>query len=512
MGVPISSLPAASALTGAEQYPIVQNGTTKRTTLNASGVVYDPAGTGAVTTTVQETLRRTVSVFDFMTAAQISDVKAGTALIDVTTPLQNAIASGAKVIYWPAGKYKITGTLDGARVGEWIGAGPCDSSYSEPSASEGTILRCVGANGGNAFVIAPRAMSGFHIDGVDKTGVGIDFGREYYFAAFGNFKRITIRRFDTAMRMFNLFNCYWESIVIEGNVRGVKAMPLNDPAYNGGDNGYFTTLTWKDFYIRNNDVYGVDAYTPKGGKDWTWENCILEANGTVGGTFQSSLANMSVAIRGGYWEAAPTVPGLKISSCTLSIDVGVFNGSGGLNCSSAANKVSFVGVSFSDPTDAVINYQFTKFYLENCDFQTNVRDNAADVEIFNTYFASDSSTIRKNSSTLSIGTTANGTPSVIRHAIAYKKTISGTVPAGGRLEVVDRQYSFGVWNNAYGSTVAQATLECYDAGRYDLIPYVIYGDSVNNFSVELYNRSASAATITNAELTIMFTRVDAQAI
>ena len=57
MGIPISSLPLANTLTGAEQYPIVQNGTTKRTTLNASGVAYDPAGTGAVATTVETRLR-----------------------------------------------------------------------------------------------------------------------------------------------------------------------------------------------------------------------------------------------------------------------------------------------------------------------------------------------------------------------------------------------------------------------------------------------------------------------
>lgn len=65
MGVPISSLPLADALTGAEQYPIVQNGATKRTILNASGIAYDPAGTGAVATTVQSKLAQTVSVKDF---------------------------------------------------------------------------------------------------------------------------------------------------------------------------------------------------------------------------------------------------------------------------------------------------------------------------------------------------------------------------------------------------------------------------------------------------------------
>ena len=56
MGVPISSLPAASALTGAELFPVVQSGQTKRTTTDA--IPYVPAGTGAVATTVQAQLRK----------------------------------------------------------------------------------------------------------------------------------------------------------------------------------------------------------------------------------------------------------------------------------------------------------------------------------------------------------------------------------------------------------------------------------------------------------------------
>lgn len=63
MGVPISSLPVASGLTGDEVFPIVQSGSTKQTTLN--DIPYIPAGTGAVTTTVQSKLRETVSVKDF---------------------------------------------------------------------------------------------------------------------------------------------------------------------------------------------------------------------------------------------------------------------------------------------------------------------------------------------------------------------------------------------------------------------------------------------------------------
>ena len=68
------------------------------------------AGTGAVATTVQAKLRQTVSVFDFMTAAQIADVQARTLLLDVKAPIQAAINTG-HVVYFPAGSYGVSGEL-----------------------------------------------------------------------------------------------------------------------------------------------------------------------------------------------------------------------------------------------------------------------------------------------------------------------------------------------------------------------------------------------------------------
>jgi len=65
--------------------------------------------TNAVATTVQTKLRQTISVFDFMTAAQIADVQAGTLSIDVSTPINNAILAigNGQSLYFPAGNYKV---------------------------------------------------------------------------------------------------------------------------------------------------------------------------------------------------------------------------------------------------------------------------------------------------------------------------------------------------------------------------------------------------------------------
>jgi hypothetical protein len=76
-------------------------------------VAYLPAGTGAVATTVQTKLRQFVSVMDSMTSAQIADVQANTAFIDVTTAVQAALTANVAVIF-PPGTYLVSAvTLQG---------------------------------------------------------------------------------------------------------------------------------------------------------------------------------------------------------------------------------------------------------------------------------------------------------------------------------------------------------------------------------------------------------------
>lgn len=64
--------------------------------VNASQVVYTPAGAGAVTTNVQDKLRQYVSVLDFGAV--------GNGVANDSTAISNAIATG-KAVYFPAGTY-----------------------------------------------------------------------------------------------------------------------------------------------------------------------------------------------------------------------------------------------------------------------------------------------------------------------------------------------------------------------------------------------------------------------
>jgi len=114
--------------------------------VNASGVVYQPAGTGAVATTVQASLRQRISAFDFMTPAQIASVQARDMVQDVTVPLQAFFdACRGKRGYLPAGTYKKTAqiVMDPQYSYDIEGDG-WSTEYSE----QGSIIKDTGVNNG----------------------------------------------------------------------------------------------------------------------------------------------------------------------------------------------------------------------------------------------------------------------------------------------------------------------------------------------------------------------------
>ncbi len=102
----------------------VENATTILSTIagpgGASLIGFIQAATGAVSHNVQEKLSERVSVFDFMTAPQIADVRSTAKTLDVTTAFQSAInycATNNRVLFVPTGHYRLDSQLN-------INAGP----------------------------------------------------------------------------------------------------------------------------------------------------------------------------------------------------------------------------------------------------------------------------------------------------------------------------------------------------------------------------------------------------
>jgi hypothetical protein len=121
---------------------------------DASSITYTPAGAGAVSRTVQSKERDVVSVFDFMTAAQIADVQAGTALIDVGVAIAAAIAAVSVrggTPYFPAGTYLFaTGLTLPANV-NLLGAGRLASILKYSGASIALDSNYVSSNASNGI-------------------------------------------------------------------------------------------------------------------------------------------------------------------------------------------------------------------------------------------------------------------------------------------------------------------------------------------------------------------------
>lgn len=164
-GVSITGLNPASTLTGAEIVPIVQSGTTVRTTTANLGPVvsYTPAGTGSVTTTVQTKLRETVSVKDFGAVGDAvisgNSVSSGT---DNLTAFNNAfsyaVSSHISEITVPSGFYYISAPITLPRGITLTGEGTSHLPIvTQSSYRTGTCLLIAGTVGTDCLAFESNA-------------------------------------------------------------------------------------------------------------------------------------------------------------------------------------------------------------------------------------------------------------------------------------------------------------------------------------------------------------------
>ncbi len=78
---------------------------------SALSLVYTPPFSGATPTTIATKFSQVLSVFDFMTAAQIADSQSGAGNIDATAAIQaahNSLGANGGAIFFPAGAYLVS--------------------------------------------------------------------------------------------------------------------------------------------------------------------------------------------------------------------------------------------------------------------------------------------------------------------------------------------------------------------------------------------------------------------
>ncbi len=140
--------------------------------LPSSSVTFQQAGSGAIVRTMQNKARESISVFDYMSAAQVADVQAGSLSLDVATAIQTALndaaAFGGATVFFPYGKYRIGTTLSWPAGVRLLGDGVNNRWFNG-------ITPCViypfGAT--NGITITPgaaTAVGGFSADNIAIVG------------------------------------------------------------------------------------------------------------------------------------------------------------------------------------------------------------------------------------------------------------------------------------------------------------------------------------------------------
>jgi hypothetical protein len=213
--------------------------------LSADLVTFIQAGTGAVARTAQAKMRDVVSAFDYMTDAEIADVKAGTKTLTVTTALQAAADyayKNGKILLIPAGTYKAKLTLPPAGTTE-----PRGDAFIMQGEGAGIVYL-----GGSPFIkgttiVSPDtapALNTLNVLGAADTGPILQI-RDIRFE--GNSTNPVVQ-FATWSDFCEMRNCEIRQDGTGGGINMIRAF--------GG--------TIKETHVANNNLVGTGSFTGTG--------------------------------------------------------------------------------------------------------------------------------------------------------------------------------------------------------------------------------------------------------
>ena len=130
---------------------------------NAADILYDPAGTGAVQTTVQDKLRESVSVKDFGAV--------GDGVADDTTAIQSAINIAGSV-FLPSGTYRVTQSIILPSNAKVRGSG-VNKTIVKSEIIGDSLFKCTSET---AFIhMMDMSLEGNNLDGASGNGHAINF-------------------------------------------------------------------------------------------------------------------------------------------------------------------------------------------------------------------------------------------------------------------------------------------------------------------------------------------------
>lgn len=376
----------------------------------------------ATARTVHDKLQERVSLFDFMTSAEIAAARAGLTPPDVTTAFTNALAV-AQNIYIPAGTFKISEVDIGNRI-VLEGAGTYQTLIYVMKAN-------VGVNRGLYFRRTPEAESGMIVK-------QISLEAENY---------LSLGNHSYGINLGNIAHAYFESVHCVGFDKGIY---LEDSLINT-----FTRCRV------NGNKYGVyiEGIDPFGGADGASKNCFIDLKATNNGdstnqgaailiTGNSAYQNVFINpdIEGNYLAididiASNEGPNIFISPYFENTDANGGNGQNLVRCGTGKNL-------------SMINPVFGTVAAGNTYFDLNEYDGVVDL----TQASSNSQSTRipppkKGRMELTKDDSHNIASTNIMSMVRYRQTFTPTMQGGGVIAGAN------VASYIYGSTAGSgATL------------------------------------------------------
>lgn len=329
------------------------------TTLPASSITYDLSASGSQVTNVDKKLKQSVSAFDFMTSAQIADVQANTALVDVTAPLNAAItylvSVGGGELFCPRGTYLLSGVAgadtykNGVLLPDTNGDFSTSKGITIVGEGTSTVLK---AGSTNMIVVrSSRLYSGVKNLKIDGAGLANVIGAALAPESLTQTTELVSQSFQN-----------WQQVYIENCTEGMLMQP--GPTVTGADSGGFYhnidrcifNLNTRHIWLKK-DVTAANNRTTR----TVFRNCILTRGNTGvqidGGTEIDFISCQGEMIASGtspnttpvylfYNDTNPSIINLiggYAEACTIAVKAVSDN---------AASYVHLFGFEHDSPPDA----------------------------------------------------------------------------------------------------------------------------------------------------------------
>lgn len=356
---------------GTDNIEIVTASTFALDYTNASLVQYDPAGTGAVPTTVQAKLRETVSVKDF--GAKGDNVNDDTAAIQAA--IDYCKTANVSSLYIPEGNYRLSSQLTVTASLKLVGAGTGTNFYSTHS---GNCLVFQPENAGSSNVF----LSGGGVSNLTVTRIAAEKGGSAIWLRQCNgflLQDVGANNHDFGIRISGgqlnrLVTCrsLCSAPYIGETVNASAGLLLERADIGGGNYQPCYTVTVSDWYSSSNRlqrdgilIYSVDGFSLVNSYIAYYTNSHI--------TFrrqQTSDTITAVQITNGYFDCVDNPDGV-VSGTPYSIRI--YNSLGGTNQGARAIKFHncFFGNNDGNNNQLIYVQKYVdQMIIDGCNFGT----------------------------------------------------------------------------------------------------------------------------------------------